>query len=153
MSNESPRNSFMSFCCIACWIHFFIKIYLSHFILERVDAGCAWEMSWRRGQTATYWPSSTSFSSWLGCSTVGQWGHKAPSLQAVLTLTSCLQLTQTVCALVILLFNVYLLPLFFRLFTQVHLLIDGSVEGQYITLFCFCSLNCRDDVTEPAWER
>ena len=36
-------------------------------------------------------------------------------------------------ALVILLFNVHLLPLFFRLFTQVHLLIDGSVEGQYIT--------------------
>ena len=26
-----------------------------------------------------------------------------------------------------------MLPLFFRLFTQVHLLIDGSVEGQYIT--------------------
>ena len=36
--------------------HFFIKIYLSHFILERVDAGCVWEVSWRRGQTATYWP-------------------------------------------------------------------------------------------------
>ena len=29
----------------------------------------------------------------------------------------------------------HLLPLFFRLFTQVHLLIDGSVEGQYITLW------------------
>ena len=37
-------------------IHFFIKIYLSHFILERVDVGCVWEVSWRRGQTATYWP-------------------------------------------------------------------------------------------------
>ena len=36
--------------------HFFIKIYLSHFILERVDVGFVWEMSWRRGQTATYWP-------------------------------------------------------------------------------------------------
>ena len=35
---------------------FFIKIYLSHFILERVDVGCVWEVSWRRGQTATYWP-------------------------------------------------------------------------------------------------
>ena len=35
--------------------------------------------------------------------------------------------------LVILLSNIHLLPLFFRLFTQVHLLIDGSVEGQYIT--------------------
>ena len=36
--------------------HFFIKIYLSHLILERVDVGCVWEVSWRRGQTATYWP-------------------------------------------------------------------------------------------------
>ena len=26
-----------------------------------------------------------------------------------------------------------MIPLFFRLFIQVHLLIDGSVEGQYIT--------------------
>ena len=37
--------------------------------------------------------------------------------------------------LVILFSYVHLLPLFFRLFTQVHLLIDGSVEGQYITFF------------------
>ena len=51
--------------------HFFIKIYLSHFILDRVDDGSVWEVSWRRRQTATYWPkfsdySSTSFSSWQG---------------------------------------------------------------------------------------
>ena len=32
--------------------HFFIKRYLLHFILERVDVDCVWEMSWRRGQTA-----------------------------------------------------------------------------------------------------
>ena len=44
-----------------------------------------------------------------------------------------LQLTQAVCVLVIFLFDALLLPLFFRLFTQVHLLIDGSVEGQYVT--------------------
>ena len=31
--------------------HFFIKIYLSRFILERVNVGCVWEMSWRWGQT------------------------------------------------------------------------------------------------------
>ena len=36
--------------------------------------------------------------------------------------------------LVILFSNVHRLPLFFLLFTQVHLLIDGSVEGQYITM-------------------
>ena len=44
-----------------------------------------------------------------------------------------LQLTQAVCVLVIFLFDVHLLPLFFRLFTQVHLLIDCSVESQYVT--------------------
>ena len=38
------------------WTHFFIKIYHSHFILERVDVGCVWEVSWRWGQSATYWP-------------------------------------------------------------------------------------------------
>ena len=38
------------------WTHFFIKIYLSQFILKRVDVGCVWEVSWRWGQTATYWP-------------------------------------------------------------------------------------------------
>ncbi len=32
------------------WIHFFIKIYLSHFILEWVMF-LVWEVSWRRGQT------------------------------------------------------------------------------------------------------
>ena len=36
--------------------HFFIKIYPTHFILARVDVGCVWEVSWRRGQTATYSP-------------------------------------------------------------------------------------------------
>ena len=45
-----------------------------------------------------------------------------------------LQLTQAFCVLVIFLFDAHLVPLFFRLFTQVHLLIDGSVEGQYVTI-------------------
>ena len=36
--------------------HFFIKKSLSHFILKTVDVGCVCEVSWRRGQTATYWP-------------------------------------------------------------------------------------------------
>ncbi len=75
--------------------------YLSHFILERVDVGCVWEMSWRRGQTAILTQSSsdhssTSFSSWLGCSTVGHWRPKVLCLQLGLTsLASCLQLTRT----------------------------------------------------------
>ena len=74
-----------------------------------------------------------------GCSTMGHWGPKALSLQAGShTSASSLQLTRTVWHLVILLFNARLLSLFFRLFTQVHLLIDGSVEDQYITVFLLC---------------
>ena len=119
-------------------IHFFTKIYLSHFILERVDVGCVWEMSWRQGRTVILTQSSsdhnsTTSSSWLGCSTVGHWGPKALCLPLALISASWPQLTQAVWVLVILLFNVHLLPLYFRLFTQVHLLSDGSVEGQYVT--------------------
>ena len=69
--------------------------------------------------------SSTSSSSWLG------WFKAlsaAGSHSGILSPTNSNSVH-----LVILLFNVHLLPLFFRLFTQVHLLTDGSVEGQYIT--------------------
>ena len=61
--------------------HFFIKIYFSHFILERGCFLCV------RGELETgkdcyiLTPSSsdhssTSFAFWLGCSTVGHWGPK-----------------------------------------------------------------------------
>ena len=71
-----------------------------------------------------------------GCSTVGHWGPQALSLQAdshagILSPTD----SNRPGHLVILLSHAHLLPLFFRLFTQVHLLIDGLVEGQYITHF------------------
>ena len=36
--------------------HFFIRVSLSHLILKRVGVGCVWEVRWRRGQTATFWP-------------------------------------------------------------------------------------------------
>ena len=81
--------------------HFFLKIYLSHFILERVDVGWVGEMSWRRGQTVILTQSSsfvhsrTSSSSWLGCSTVGHWGPKALCLPLVLSSASCPQLAPT----------------------------------------------------------
>ena len=79
--------------------------------------------------------SSTSFSSWLGCSTVGHWGSQSPQSASWFSrwhpLFNWLKLPGH---LVILLSNVHPLPLFFRLFRQVHLLIDGSVEGQYITI-------------------
>ena len=43
------------------------------------DVSCVWEVSSRQGQTAILTQSSsdhssTSFASWLGCSTVGHWG-------------------------------------------------------------------------------
>ena len=104
------------------------------------DVSCVWEVSGDRRTDCYIDPkfffehSSTFSSSWLGCSTVGYWGPKALCLPLALTSASCLQLIQVVCVLVILLFNVHLLPLFFCLFTQVHLLIDGSVEGQYVTV-------------------
>ena len=66
-------------------------------------------------------------------STVGHWGPKALCLPLALTSASCPQLTQAVCVLVIFLFDAHLLPLFFCLFTQVHLLIDGLVKGQHVT--------------------
>ena len=116
--------------------HFFIKIYILHFILERVMfLLCVRDEL----ETDCYFdPSSSSLIAALlphlsgGCSTVGHWGPKALCLPLALTPASCLQLTQAACVLVILLFNIHLLPLFFRLFTLVRLLIDGSVEGQYV---------------------
>ena len=91
--------------------HFFIKVYLSHFILERVDIGCMWEVRWRRRQTATYWPKVLLIIPALlphlgwGCSTMGHWGLAALSLQAdshagILSpnwLQLQLELTQAVC--------------------------------------------------------
>ena len=128
---------------------FFIKIYIAHFILERAML-VVYERWAEDGGRLLYWPTSTSFSFWLGCSTVGHWGPKALCLPLALNSASCLQLTQAVCAQVILLFDVHLFLLFFRLFAQVHLLIDGSVEGQYLTnrrgfiiylLVCYASLS------------
>ena len=120
---------------------FFIKIYLSHFILERVDVGCVWEVKWRRGQTATYWPKVLLTIAALlphlcwDCSTVGHWGPQASCFSRWHLVPNWLQLqlelTQIVCGTW--LYNC-LFPLFLRLFTQVHLLIVGSVEGQYITI-------------------
>ena len=91
--------------------HFFIRVYLSHFILERGCFLCA------RGELETDTDcyiltqsssdhSSTSFSSWLGCSTVGHWGSK-PSVWSWFSLRHLgpdwlqlqlqLELTQAVC--------------------------------------------------------
>ena len=67
-----------------------------------------------------------------GCSTVGHWRPKALSLQVgILSPTD----SNRVCAGYIIVQRASVsavLPLFFCLLTPVNLLIDGSVEGQYI---------------------
>ena len=70
---------------------------------RKVDVSCVWEVSGDKNGLL-FWPkfflahSSTSFSSWLGCSTVGHWGPKALCLPLALTSASCLQLTRTIWA-------------------------------------------------------
>ena len=71
--------------------------------------------------------SNTSFTSWLGLSPRSASPQSESLFSRWHPISNWLQ--QSV-RLVILLFNVHLLPLFFHLFTQVHLLIDSSVEGQ-----------------------
>ena len=74
--------------------------------------------------------SSTSFASWLGLLTKGL----KPTVCSWFSLRHPVSnWLEPPGHLVILFSNTHLLPLFFRLFTPVHLLIDGSVEGQYIT--------------------
>ena len=91
---------------------FFIKIYLSYFILERVDVGYVWEVSWRRRETATYWPQvPLTIAALLPHSAAllnqGHWGPKlclelvltprASYFQLWLELWLELQLPQAVC--------------------------------------------------------
>ena len=64
--------------------HFFIKIYISHFILEKVDAGCEWEGGVGDGDRLLHIDpsssdhSSTSFSSWLGLPNRASLGAQSP---------------------------------------------------------------------------
>ena len=84
------------------WTHFFIKIYFSHFIRK----GRCWLCV--RGELETGTDcyiltqsssdhSSTSFSSWLGCSTVNHWEPKALHLPRASCPQLELQLTPAVC--------------------------------------------------------
>ena len=112
------------------------------------DVSCVWEVSGDK-DGLLFWPkfflahSRNSFSSWLG---VAQpWvtvDRKALSQQpgsqfGILSPTDSNRLGH----LVILLSDIHPLPLFFRLFTQEHLLIDGSAEGQYLTIIGKCRPN------------
>ena len=67
--------------------HFFIKIYLSHFIrkgwcwlcvIGELETGADWYILTQSSSNH----SSTFFASWQGCSTVGHWGPQALGLQA-----------------------------------------------------------------------
>ena len=112
------------------------------------DVSCVWEVSWRRGQTATYWPqvlltiaALLSHSGWAA----QPWVTEGPSPlsgagshSAGILLQLELELTQDVCG--IWLYNC-LTYTCFCLFPQVHLLIDGSVEGQYVTHIWFKETN------------
>ena len=154
--------------------HFFIKIYLSHFIIENVCE--RWVGDGDRLlhiDPKFFWPYQLHFFRILaGLLNRGSLRAQALCLELVLTpLASYLQLKLELTDpirlwhLVIWLSDIHLLPvgvrichhhriqprpqvkvifryfrpdapvsLFFRLFTHVHLLIDGSVKGQYVTM-------------------
>ncbi len=128
--------------------HFFIK-YISHTLFSKGLMLVVCERWVGDGDRLLHIdPSSsdhnnTSFSFWLGLLNRGSLRAAKPSVCELFSRWHLvpnwlqLQLTQAVCVLVIFLFATHLLPLFFRLFIQVHLLIDGSVEGQYVTLSFF----------------
>ena len=98
-------------------------------------------MSWRREKTAILTQSSsldhssTSSSSWLGCSTVGHWGPKALCLPLALTLASSLQLARTVRHLVILLFYA-VLPLIYTGASLDWRLGRRSIYNRWVRLLC-----------------
>ena len=111
------------------------NINLSHFIFERVMF-VVWERWAGDRDKLLYWPkffllTIAAFLPHLGWgwSTVGHWRPKALSAAGshfgILSPTDSNRRASG--------YIIVWHPLFFRLFTQVHLLIDGSVEGQYIT--------------------
>ena len=125
-------------------IHFFIKIYLSHFIPERVMFFVCERWVGDRNRLL-YWtkfflrPYQQFFLFLAGVAQLWVTEGPKPSVCRWLSIRHLVPnwLGPSV-HLVILLFDVHLLPLFFRLFTLAHLLIDGSVESQYITLGLLC---------------
>ena len=115
------------------------NINLSHFIFERVMFVVCEKLMETRTDCYIY-PSSSlnysssSFTSWLGLLNRGSLRAQSPQSASWFSLwhpvSNWLEPPRH---LVILFSNAHLLLLFFRLFTQVHLLIDSSVKGQYIT--------------------
>ena len=99
--------------------------------------------------------SSTSSSSWLGVAQPGVTKGPKPSVFSWFLLRH--PVSNWLGHLVILFSKFHLLPLFFRLFTLVHLLIDGSVESQYITMrlriHWLYNVNKKNNVRHPTLKK
>ena len=94
---------------------------------------------WRQGQTAMLTQvllatiaALLSHLGW-GCSTMGHWRPSHLQAGSHFDIPVSTQLDPP-WHLLTLFPNIHLLLLFFRLFTQVLFLVDGSIEGPYITL-------------------
>ena len=96
------------------WTHFFIKIYLSHFILSH--------LGWGHSTMVTEGPKPLCLPLALNSAscppTDSNWLKPSVSWLYFCLMHACFRC-------------------FFSLFTQVHLLIDGSVECQYVTIGYF----------------
>ena len=119
--------------------HFIIKIYLSHLILERVMFVVSERWAGDRDRqlywSKFFWPYQHFFLIMAGVAQPWVTEGPKPSVCRWFSLQHLVSNWLVPSGhMVILLSNANLLPLFFHLFTQVHLLIDGLVEGQYITV-------------------
>ena len=75
--------------------YFFIKNIHLTLYFRKGDVSCVWEVSWRRGQTATYWPkvllaiaALLLHSGWAAQRWVTE-GRKSSLCKLILTLASC----------------------------------------------------------------
>ena len=120
--------------------HTSLQKYISHTLFS-MFLWCVRD-EWRQGQTAILTQilllpiaALLPHLGW-GCSTGVAESHSPQSASWFSLWHSCLQLNST--AANICLYS-FIIPTCFRLFTQVHLLIDSSVKGQYITHAIPCS--------------
>ena len=116
--------------------HFFIKLYISHTLFS-MFLWCVRD-EWRQGQTAILtqllFLTIAALLGW-GCSTGGRWGPQPSVCKLVPTLAFLCPTNLTAAGTCLYSFMTSTCFRFFsRLFTQVHLLIDGSVKGQYTTI-------------------
>ena len=117
--------------------HFFIKICISH-ILFSMFLWCVRDER-RQWQTSTLTQLLLIIAALLPhlgwvCSIGGRWGPQSSVCKVAPTLAFLFPTNSTAAGTCLYSFiTPTCFRFFFRLFTQVHLLIDGSVKGQYIT--------------------